>query len=299
MSTPENISIKSSKNYLSMLNSEDDFLVRYVDCNRTLVSSDGFWGTHTQVSYEIILIEHGKYQCELDGKKVELKPWDLLTIQPGQKHRDYLYKGCSFLGFHFFLLPNTGRKLPPLIFASGTEPEQQIIHLHKHDFFLFLIENLLKRNASPRKETGYFHLHNALFESFFRKVLLLYPDEVFHETVSHQINHETERELVCAVFSRYLTETPSLEELCVECRMSRSALHRLCMKLFGMPPRKAFIHYKILQAQNFILKNPGIRVKEVGEAFGFKNPFHFSRVFRKETGGYPKKFTKSAITSPE
>ena len=54
-----------------------------------------------------------------------------------------------------------------------------------------------------------------------------------------------------------------------------------------MPPRKAFIHYKILQIQNFMIKHPGMRIKELSEMFGFKNPFHFSRVFRQETGTYP------------
>ena len=53
------------------------------------------------------------------------------------------------------------------------------------------------------------------------------------------------------------------------------------------------LHCKILQARSFILRNPGIRVKEVAEVFGFKTPYHFSRIFLRETGSYPKKFTKA------
>lgn len=69
--------------------------------------------------------------------------------------------------------------------------------------------------------------------------------------------------------------------------MSRSSLHRLCHLLFNMPPRKAFIHYKILHIQNFIRENPEFSVKELSLMFGFKTQFHFSRVFRNVIGTWP------------
>ena len=293
MATPDNISTESSENYLSRLNCGDDFRIYYTDCIRTSVTSNGVWETHKQVSCEIILPEKGKYSCELDGRKISLKPWDMLIVQPGQKHKDILYKGCLFYGFHFHLIPEAGMKLPPSVFRIRVDPRQQVIRLENRDFYLFLIRNLLERSNDRRKEMGYFRLHNALFEVFFRKVLLLYPEDILHETIFRQISRDMDREKLYSAFSRHLAEMPDLQVFCRECGMSRSSLHRLCMKLFGMPPRKAFIRYKILQAQDYILKNPGIRVKEAGAAFGFKNPFHFSRIFRRETGSYPKKFTKT------
>ena len=57
MGTPHDIiKVKSSNHYLSLLNREDDFRVRYMDSNHTVVTSDGVWDSHTQVSYEIILL---------------------------------------------------------------------------------------------------------------------------------------------------------------------------------------------------------------------------------------------------
>lgn len=298
MASPGNISVKSSGNYLSMLNREDDFRIRYTDCNKTLVTADGFWETHTQISCEIILIDRGTYRCELNGQQLTMEPGDLLVVQSGQKHRDFLYKGCSFFAFHFHLLPAVEGKIPPPIFGSGVKPEEQILHLDDRKFFMFLIENLMEKKNARRKEMGRFRLDNALFEAFFRKIILLYPEKVLNEAIRGEIDYDADTELLYAVFSRHLSEMPPLEELCRECQMSRSALHRLCQKTFGMPPRKAFMHCKILQARSFILRNPGIRVKEVAEVFGFKTPYHFSRIFLRETGSYPKKFTK-ADTSAE
>lgn len=293
MGTPHDIiKVKSSKNYLSLLNREDDFRVRYVDSNHTVVTSDGVWDAHTQVSYEIILLNRGKYKCLLDDFEIELNPWDMLIVQAGQKHEDFLYKGCSMFAFHFHLLPASDGKLPPSVFAPGVKPVQQKLHLEDKAFFLFLIRNLITQNREAKDGFEYFHLHNAIFGVIFRKMLLLYPKNILHETISQQINIDLDTSKIYSVFSRHLTDMPGLDQLCHECGMSRSALHRLCQQLFNMPPRKAFIHYKILQIQNFMIKHPGMRIKELSEMFGFKNPFHFSRVFRQETGTYPSNLIK-------
>lgn len=194
--------------------------------------------------------------------------------------------------FHFHLFPASDGKLPPSIFSPGIKPEQQKLHLDDKAFFLFLIRNLITQNRDTKDSFEYFHLHNAIFGVIFRKILLLYPKNILHETVSQQINIGMDTSKIYSVFSRHLADMPDLDELCYECGMSRSALHRLCQELFNMPPRKAFIHYKILQIQNFITRNPNVRVKELSEIFGFKNPFHFSRVFRQETGTYPSYLMK-------
>ena len=176
MGTPHDIiKVKSSKNYLSLLNREDDFRVRYVDSNHTVVTSDGVWDSHTQVSYEIILLNRGKYKCLLDDFEIELNPWDMLIVQAGQKHEDFLYKGCSMFAFHFHLLPASDGKLPPSVFAPGVKPVQQKLHLEDKAFFLFLIRNLITQNREAKDGFEYFHLHNAIFGVIFRKMLLLYP----------------------------------------------------------------------------------------------------------------------------
>ena len=177
MGTPHDIiKVKSSKNYLILLNREDDFRVRYVDSNHTVVTSDGIWESHTQVSYEIILLNRGKYKCILDDCEIELKPWDMLIVQAGQKHKDFLYKGCSMFAFHFHLFPASDGKLPPSIFSPGIKPEQQKLHLDDKAFFLFLIRNLITQNRDTKDSFEYFHLHNAIFGVIFRKILLLYPN---------------------------------------------------------------------------------------------------------------------------
>ena len=293
MSTPNNLQVRTTENYLRMLNVKDDFRIHFVDMTRTVATSDETWEEHRQVCYEIILIYRGKYQCKLDDQAITLNPWDMLIVQQGQKHEDFFQKGCTLFGFHFYLIPQTDSESMTTLFDAETKPAQQVLHLEDRKFFLFLIRNLIGPASNRKDKSEYFYLDNAIFNVIFRKILLLYPPHVLHENISRQITDDYEISKLYSIFTKHLSDMPDLNELCQESGMSRSALHRLCQELFHLPPRKAFMHYKITQIQNFILKNPGLRVKEISEMFGFKNPFHFSRVFRQELGYYPNSLIKS------
>ena len=114
----------------------------------------------------------------------------------------------------------------------------------------------------------------------------------FHYHIKNEqfIDHNSlknEEQRIISVFNKLLEVQPTLQLLCKLCSMSRSSLHRSCINYFNMPPHKAFIHFKMSHVAEFIRKNPQISIKELSETFGFKNQFHFSRVFKKELGYCP------------
>ena len=279
--------VETTRNYLFILSEEEDFRVRFVDSNHTVVVSDGIYKQHTHIMYEIILVERGRYRCLLDGCELLLEPWDLLLVQPNQKHEDFLYEGSSLFCFHFHLLPATDKSLPATIFSPDASPCNQKIHIFDVSFFLYLIRQLTVKGENGENGFEYFRLDNAIFSVILRKLLSLYPVTVLHGHFTQQIIVGREVSRLYSVFARHSTDMPGLDELCRETNMSRSSLHRLCHLLFNMPPRKAFIHYKILHIQNFIRENPEFSVKELSLMFGFKTQFHFSRVFRNVIGTWP------------
>lgn len=57
--------VETTRNYLFILSEEEDFRVRFVDSNHTVVVSDGIYKQHTHIMYEIILVERGRYRCLL------------------------------------------------------------------------------------------------------------------------------------------------------------------------------------------------------------------------------------------
>ena len=187
MAAPKNIKVRTSQNYLPFLNMEDDFRVRFIDMTHTVVTNDSTWESHRQISFEIILIAKGKYRCSLDGTEISMSPWDMLIIQPGQQHEDYFCKGCTLFGFHFHLIPGNHEDFEPSIFDSDVKPAQQVIHLEEKSFFQFLIRNLLPQSRSPKNQFEYFFLHNAIFNVIFRKILLLYPQNVLYKKITRKL----------------------------------------------------------------------------------------------------------------
>jgi AraC-like DNA-binding protein len=94
------------------------------------------------------------------------------------------------------------------------------------------------------------------------------------------------------IFLQNISCNPTLDDFCRQCGMSRSALHRFCLKYFNRPPGKAFMHLKMKHAIEVMRKNPNIKIKELSSEFGFKNAFHFSRVFKKELGKSPAHYLR-------
>jgi AraC-like DNA-binding protein len=70
--------------------------------------------------------------------------------------------------------------------------------------------------------------------------------------------------------------------------MSPRQFTLLCRRLFGEAPARFFLRLKMRRAEE-MLRYRGLRVKEVSEALGFTNPFHFSRVFRRVLGHPPSR----------
>jgi len=88
------------------------------------------------------------------------------------------------------------------------------------------------------------------------------------------------------VFYRHLKTNPTVPELAAEARMSPRYFTTLCLQIFGEPPARYLLQLKLRRADE-MLRYRGQRVKEVSEALGFANPYHFSRVFRRIHGRPP------------
>ena len=271
--------------YNQIKTSEEFVNVRFIDSNRTIAEDDSIYPKHTHFNYEIIFIENGIYKCELNKKELTLGPFEMLLIQPGQRHEDVLSKGVIWYSFHFRLhFANTQEMF---FFAPGVLPEEQILHTEAKDqeFFISMIK--IFENETGNSLYQNYSIHNALFNAVFKKIITLFPDNLKNEQFTDRYSFQNEENRIISVFNKLIDSQPSLQTLCKMCCMSRSSLHRNCMTYFNMPPRKAFVHFKMTHIAEFIRKNQRISIKELSETFGFKNQFHFSRVFKHELGFYP------------
>ena len=83
-------------------------------------------------------------------------------------------------------------------------------------------------------------------------------------------------------------------DLAKEAGMSRFHFTRQFSKYFGEKPSRYLLRTRITEAVRR-LRDPKLSVKEIAYECGFKDPSHFSRVFREETGSTPRDFRRSGL----
>ena len=285
MSEKNKFNIQTYGSYKHLQGEFDNIKISFIDSNRMEANEESIYRKHTHIVYEAIIIEHGIYKCSVNDNKVKLNEWDMIIIQPGQKHEDFLKKGTIWYTFHFCITSDDKSNLP--VFDKNIKPSEQIIHLSAPERKFFI--NMIKLFESESQENIYecYLIHNALFIAVFRKMMSLYPLLLLNEQFSSRHMVQQQAAKITSVFQKNLSKQPSLADLCKQCSMSRSSLHRTCQIFFSLPPRKAFMNYKMNHIVEFIKKNPDISIKELSVIFGFKNQFHFSRMFKSTIGCYP------------
>jgi len=276
--------------YASLSNEGNDIQIRFFDMNHNVVVADGIYRLHTHLQYEMIFVDQGTYSCLVDNQQLQLQQWDMLIVQPGQRHKDLLSKGTSYYAFHFNFYPKAADVLPVILFAPGLQPHEQIVAIENPEYFMNLIE-LMEQEDQSDTEGGFtsYRIHSAIFNIIFYKAISLYSSGKVYRLFSQKMHISQEADRLYAIFTKHLQGMPTLQQLCMESHLSKSALHRLCRELFNKPPCKAFMTFKIMHIHEYMKSYPDLSIKMVSDRFGFKNPFHFSRVFRKVMGFYPKR----------
>lgn len=84
----------------------------------------------------------------------------------------------------------------------------------------------------------------------------------------------------------------SLKEMCRLSGVSSTQFRNVFSKMYGMPPKRYVLTSRINRAAQLFMADPFLRVQEVAEAVGYTDPFHFSKVFKKELGVSPSEYSK-------
>lgn len=105
-------------------------------------------------------------------------------------------------------------------------------------------------------------------------------------------NEHVERAL--ALMARSVREKQGTAELAEKLHLSEEHFIRLFRESMGMTPFQYFTRLKA-EAASGLLMSTRMSVGEVSDYFGFENPFHFSRVFKKCTGLSPAAYRKAYV----
>ena len=92
---------------------------------------------------------------------------------------------------------------------------------------------------------------------------------------------------------RHYAETSTVSEVAEKCFLDQAYLARLFKRFAEETPLQLLTRLKMGRAAD-LLVNRDLLIKQVGEAVGYPDPYHFSRVFKRVYGIPPETFSKTA-----
>ena len=223
------------------------------------------------VNYELVLVLRGTGMFEIMGKTYTAGPGDLIFFRPGIDNRLWVRQEpyFEFFGLHFDLLPGTE---PP--------PFPDLLHLDAPQ----RIEILFRKLHGIYLEKGFLHkVHeNLLLQQILCELLtILYEKET--SSNPQRIRH------VLEFIHENLYREITLEELCSQSGLQKTAFIRLFRQVTGTTPLQYIIRQRLENARE-LLEESDLSVTQIAEQCGFSDPFYFSRCFRKHYGVAPREF---------
>jgi AraC family transcriptional regulator of arabinose operon len=237
------------------------------------------WEEHRHDDHEVIVVERGTYRCRLNGADLRFGAGMLLAVKPGDRHQDFVAPSVRYLGLGFTLADARGR--PTSLLDPAVAPERQIGR-DRDGAVLGALRRLQQAGTIGRHARGI--ARAALEEAMWRIAVALPPD-----SLARPFRDDPEdrafAERLAAVFRERLADGASVAELAAAMRMSASALTQRCRAALGASPVRALAAFRMDHAS--ALLHSGMRVKEVAEALGYADQFHFSRAFKRRHGKAP------------
>jgi AraC-like DNA-binding protein len=255
----------------------------FEDFHLLSMEGDYEYPRHRHTNYEVILVDRGPYRCELNGEQLTLVDGQVLVLKPGDWHQDHLRDGQRHYVLHFRLVGALAGEPATPLFRDEVRPSGQLCQGDYSRNAFFMRE--LRREA----EEGARHspaVQDSLLEALFWRIARGLPESALSEAFRRLPQAEAQREMITAVFHRHLKGNPTVVELAADAKMSPRHLTTLCRGIFSMGPARFLLHLKLRRAEE-MLRYHGQSVKEVSDALGFANPYHFSRVFKRVYGRPP------------
>ena len=248
---------------------------------------------HEHFFYEVIVPRVGLYKCRLNDKDIEVKPGNMLFIQPLDTHEDFYSHGAEIIFMVFGIYDSGYKAWNPEVFSGNQPLSSRIIALNANQAPKILIEQIIKQKRNSVSEIIGF---SSLAEAFFWQVILSIPNKQLSSLFVTGQEHSVFMRVVFNFFEQNCRRKLNVKELAAELQMSKRSLEYKFRKIFGFSPVQTFNAYKTRLASRMLAQ--GATVKDTAEYFGYTDQFYFSTVFKRMMGhppsqGIGKKINKS------
>lgn len=231
--------------------------------------------------FEMIYIDHGELETNIEGRRYTLRKYDLMLYYPGQFHSIHTKQDttCSYLTISFNMDNSIDGTLMNRIFHTNKDVYQVLSKFMK---------------AIQTKD----YLNHELAMLYLKEVLiLLYQLDVKEEQVSTnnpmQEHYENTllNEILVYIHNNVYTAF-TVEDLCNKFSISRSSLQSLFKTNIKTTPKQYISNIKLSQAKVLIQEHKRT-ISEISDILGFTSIHYFSRKFKMQYGMSPTDYSKS------
>ncbi|MBN2164545.1 MAG: helix-turn-helix transcriptional regulator [Pontiellaceae bacterium] len=228
----------------------------------------------------IEFVAAGRGRLTLHGSTVELRPGMIFYYGPRTPHIIETDPEFPLLK-HFVSFTGSAltRLIQETVFHRGIP-----LHASRPFRLRSIFENLMTTGNTPSRN------RNTLCALLLRQLILLADDTATDAATAASASWQTY--LRCRQYmERNYLEIESVHDAAQRCHVDQAYLARLFKRFAEETPLQLLNRLKMNRAAE-LLGNHDMLVKEVGEAVGFVDPYHFSRVFKRVFGIPPETFTR-------
>lgn len=230
--------------------------------------------------YSLEFVARGKGFLILSGKEYPLRPGVIFAYGPGIAQRIYTDAQDRLVKY---FVDFTGVKGARLLEKYGPAPGS-VVQVANPEAILRIFDDLIDNGLAGSRYSAL--ICTTLVEQMILKIAETTASEDAHTSVAFGTYQ------VCRQFIQtHCAALTSLDEIASGCRVDPSYLCRLFQRFDHQSPYQYLMRLKMnLAAER--LQAPGALVKQVTYELGFKDPFHFSKAFKKVFGLSPSAFQR-------
>jgi len=234
---------------------------------------------------EILLIEEGEGEFEIDGRGYTAGAGTLLFYQRGVWHKELSTKHpfrAAYIGFEGLRIKGAA---PGFFFEEGESP---IVRLQE---YLPVVRKLMRdaiaeyRRNEPESETIANHYLGILFARLAR--LRLYGDAGERSRVSVKEAVQRARRMIEENYASPIT----LDALAAETYLNKYHLAHLFKAETGVSPIRFLIYCRMEAAKRYLITTD-LLVKQIAELIGYQSEPSFYNIFLKAEGVTPGEFRR-------
>ncbi len=262
----------------------------FLGFNEVVIDAATKHPSHRHSSYELIVVSKGPYKTRLNGHALTLDHPQCLLVKPGDLHE----VSCESGQRHYVLQFDLGGGLMKQsdkyrIFTEGLEPDMQVFTAPTEE-----IEPLL--NAIRAESKSDHRFSSEIQDCLVEQICWILLNHIEENSLAPAFRKISDDQRFMGRMERFarrnLSNRTTIEELAQFMEISKSTLSKHCTDLFGESPGNYLTRYKVNVARE-LLDSTRKSIKEISFDLGFKNPYHFSRVFKRITGNSPSEHRES------